>query len=272
MKKDFLVCVDSDGCAMDTMNSKHIRCFGPCMVREWSLQAWEKPILERWNQINLTSLTRGGNRFQGLAMALREIDEKYLRIEGLHALTRWVENSDELSNTALARAIEKTPSVCLKKAWHWSEAVNAAIRQLPPMHPFPLVEGALRYAHHHADVAIVSSANRDAVTAEWEEHGLLEYVDTILTQDSGSKTACIAQLLDRGYMAEHVLMCGDAPGDRQAAKTNGVYFYPILAGREEESWREFMDVGLARFLSGDYAAYEREKIRTFYQNLGAEGE
>ena len=32
--KDFCVCVDSDGCAMDTMNIKHIRCFGPCMVEE----------------------------------------------------------------------------------------------------------------------------------------------------------------------------------------------------------------------------------------------
>ena len=33
-KKRFAVCVDSDGCAMDTMNIKHIRCFGPCMVEE----------------------------------------------------------------------------------------------------------------------------------------------------------------------------------------------------------------------------------------------
>ena len=36
-KHDFLVCVDSDGCAMDTMNCKHIQCFGPCMVSEWGL-------------------------------------------------------------------------------------------------------------------------------------------------------------------------------------------------------------------------------------------
>ena len=28
-KHDLLVCVDSDGCAMDTMNIKHLRCFGP---------------------------------------------------------------------------------------------------------------------------------------------------------------------------------------------------------------------------------------------------
>ena len=45
-KKDYLICVDSDGCAMDTMNIKHIKCFGPCMVEEWGLQRWEKEILE----------------------------------------------------------------------------------------------------------------------------------------------------------------------------------------------------------------------------------
>lgn len=30
-KKDFLVCVDSDGCAMDI---KHFNCFGPCIISE----------------------------------------------------------------------------------------------------------------------------------------------------------------------------------------------------------------------------------------------
>ena len=26
-QKEYLICVDSDGCAMDTMDSKHITCF-----------------------------------------------------------------------------------------------------------------------------------------------------------------------------------------------------------------------------------------------------
>ena len=35
---DYLICVDSDGCAVDTMDIKHKRCFGPCMVAEWGLE------------------------------------------------------------------------------------------------------------------------------------------------------------------------------------------------------------------------------------------
>ena len=46
-KHDYLVCVDSDGCVMDTMNCKHFNCFGPCMVTEWGLEEWKDEILEK---------------------------------------------------------------------------------------------------------------------------------------------------------------------------------------------------------------------------------
>lgn len=72
-RKDFLLCVDSDGSVMDTMEIKHKRCFGPCMVDEWNLSNWQKPILKRWNDINLYTMTRGINRFRGLALALNSV-------------------------------------------------------------------------------------------------------------------------------------------------------------------------------------------------------
>ena len=58
-KHEYLVCVDSDGCVMDTMNCKHFHCFGPCMVTEWGLEEWEDTILRRWTDINLLQMTRG---------------------------------------------------------------------------------------------------------------------------------------------------------------------------------------------------------------------
>lgn len=71
---------------MDTMNIKHIRCFGPCMVQEWGLEQWEEAILNRWNDINLFTATRGINRFKGLAMALGEIHAQYTPIDGIETL------------------------------------------------------------------------------------------------------------------------------------------------------------------------------------------
>lgn len=269
-KKDFLICVDSDGCAMDTMDIKHIRCFGPCMVDEWNLHGWETPILTRWNDINLYTMTRGINRFKGLAKMLREIHEEYTEIEEIEVLENWVENSDELSNAALQRAIDETGSICLKKALEWSVQVNASIDRLEESDkkPFTGVKKALEYAHEYADIAIVSSANAKAVLDEWELYGLLDHVDIVLAQDAGSKAYCIGELMKKGYEKEKVMMTGDAPGDRDAAVKNGVYYYPILVRREKESWEEFVAEAVKRLVDGSFGgAYQKEKIRKFEENL-----
>ncbi len=273
-KHDFLVCVDSDGCAMDTMNCKHIHCFGPCMVEEWGLQEWRDEILIRWNEINLFQMTRGINRFKGLAKALLEIDEKYTEIPGVDTLHTWTEMATALSGDALKAEIEATADgggrACLEKALSWSNAVNAAIVKLPKKLkvPFPGAKAGLAAAHEFADVAVVSSANRDAVDEEWTTHGLYDHVDIVLAQDCGSKTHCIAEMLKFGYALDHVLMVGDAPGDMDAAEKNGVLYYPILVNHEEESWSEFANSGLSNLKSGSYIGpYQAEKRRQFIKNL-----
>ncbi len=268
-KKNFLVCVDSDGCAMDTMDVKHTRCFGPCMVDEWHLSQWSDRILRRWNEINLYTMTRGVNRFKGLVIALEEIDREYTSIEGLYELRSWTESSQELSNSALEKAIAQGGGVCLQKALHWSQQVNEAIAALPEQvkQPFPGALEGLAQAHKLADIAVVSSANRQAVCEEWQKYGLADHVDLILAQDAGTKSACIAALLEKGYLPHHVLMVGDAPGDRSAAEKNGVYFYPILVRHEQESWKELSQKAIPFLVAEEYEAYAKEKITEFEKNL-----
>ncbi len=270
-KKDFLVCVDSDGCAMDTMDCKHIHCFGPKIVDEWGLEAWREEILARWNVINLYSMTRGINRFKGLNMMLTEVNEKYTPIEALPDLTAWVNSGAAPSNDALQKAIDETDSVILKKALSWSKAVNEAINALPDSMkvPYPGVKEALALAHEKADVAIVSSANPGAVLEEWEKYGLLPHTDVVCAQDVGSKAFCIAELLKQGYAPDHVLMCGDAPGDMDAAKQNGVLYYPIQVRHEQECWERFRSEGFGRLLDGTYVGeYQQAQIDAFLKNLG----
>lgn len=264
--KPLAVCVDSDGCAMDTMNIKHIRCFGPCMVEEWGLQPWRDAILRRWNEINLYSFTRGINRFKGLAMALDEINAQYAPIDGIALLTAWAARAPELSNDAVAKKIPEHP--IFEKALNWSRAVNRAIEDLPKeeVKPFAHVKEALAAAHDQADVVVVSSANPEAVREEWRRFELLEHVDLLCTQEMGSKAFCISRLKEKGYDA--ILMCGDAPGDEQAARENGVLYYPILVNKENESWQSFLDEALGRFVSGSFAgAYQQSLLDAFNANL-----
>ena len=273
-KHDYLVCVDSDGCVMDTMNCKHFHCFGPCMVTEWGLEEWKEAILERWNVINLFSMTRGINRFKGLAMALKEIDGQYTRITGVDALVHWAETAPALSNDGVAKAAAEATDpdakLVLEKALSWSKAVNAAIVELDEALKIPY-EGAkegLAAAHKFADVAMVSSANRDAVEEEWGKFGLLEHTDIVLAQDIGSKAACIKEMLKFGYDLDKVVMVGDAPGDCDAAEKNGVHYYPILVNHEKESWDEAIAVGFGKLQSGEYAEYGAAKKQEFLHNLG----
>ena len=273
-KHDYLVCVDSDGCVMDTMNCKHFHCFGPCMIHEWVLEQWQEEILRRWNEINLFQMTRGINRFKALAKALGEISAKYTPIIGVEGLRRWVESAPALSNDGLLKAIETCDDddtrLCLQKALNWSLAVNESITRLPEelKVPYPGAKEGLAAAHAFADVAMVSSANRDAVEEEWEKFGLLEHTDIVLAQDVGSKAYCIEKMLEFGYDPEKVLMVGDAPGDCDAAEKTGVWYFPILVNWEEESWTELREAALDLFRAGSYGSIQAEKKQVFVENLG----
>ena len=273
-KHDYLVCVDSDGCVMDTMNCKHFNCFGPCMVTEWGLEEWKDAILDRWNVINLFSMTRGINRFKGLAMALGEIDKQYKPISGIAALQHWVEVAPALSNDGVAKAAAEATDADAKlvfqKALNWSKAVNVSIVELDEALKVPYngAKEGLAAAHEFADVAMVSSANRDAVEEEWGKFGLLQHTDIVLAQDIGSKAACIAEMLKFGYDLDKVVMVGDAPGDCDAAEKNGVHYYPILVNHEKESWDEAIAVAFGKLQSGEYAEYGAQKKLDFLHNLG----
>ena len=273
-KHEYLICVDSDGCVMDTMNCKHFHCFGPCMVTEWGLEEWKDEILKRWNEINLFSMTRGINRFKGLAIALSEIHEKYTPITGIAYLQHWADTAPALSNDSVAAAAANAEcddaKTVFEKALSWSKAVNASIVALPEelKIPYAGAKEGLAAAHTFADVAMVSSANRDAVEEEWGKFALLEHTDIVLAQDVGSKAACIAQMLKFGYDRKNVLMIGDAPGDCDAAEKNNVWYYPILVNHEKASWDEAISIAFSKLQSGAYAEYEVQKKKDFLVNLG----
>lgn len=114
---------------------------------------------------------------------------------------------------------------------------------------------------------MVSSANKEAVIEEWNRWGLSSDVDVLCCQDAGTKKECIAELKKQNYKSGHILMVGDAVGDRQAAEINGVYYYPILVKHETESWKELVDIALDKFIGLDYADYETQKKREFEENL-----
>ena len=152
----------------------------------------------------------------------------------------------------------------------WSNNVNESIKKLPEekVVPFKMVKEALIVAHKEADIVVVSSANLGAIMDEWQRHELLPHVDLVLAQDSGTKAYCIGELLKKGYDCDKVIMCGDAPGDMEAAERNGVFYYPIKVNFEKESWMEFINIGFKKLLDGCYfGEYQSIKKDEFIKNL-----
>lgn len=267
--RDFLICIDSDGCVMDTMDVKHMRCFGPCLVYEWDLGDFREEIIRLWRKVNLLSVSRGVNRFQGLAQVLKNINENYTKVEGLDGYLRWVESAQELSDQSLEEAYEKTENLCMKKALDWSRLVNQSMAMVSDTKkpPFEGTEDALRLAREKADIVILTAANRQEINKEWEVFELAQYTDLLMSQENGKKEDCLKELLEKGYKKEHVLMVGDAPADLAAAQAAGVLFYPILAYQERESWENFSEA-LDHFTKEEYAGdYQKEKIKEFRENL-----
>ena len=252
----YLVCIDSDGCAIDSMEIKHRACFGPCIVAHWGLDSVKDEFLERWNVINLYSPTRGINRFKGLAIIAEEFG-----LPGWQDLKNWTQRADALSNDVL----KLETGDALKNVLEWSYRVNQAIEALPLPQPFAGVKEALEMLRGQADIAVVSSANPVAIKTEWDEGGIIGYASVMLSQNDGTKGECIANLMQKGYDRADVLMIGDAPGDQLAAEQNGVCFYPIVPGGEIESWRLLKEHAWDDFKTGNLSA---SRANVFRQRLG----
>ena len=270
-KSEYLICIDSDGCAMDTMEVKHRECFGPQWISTYGLGAHFEECMEIWLRINLYSITRGINRFKGLALALKEMEGRgEVRTGGLEEFVKWTEEAKELSNPALLALSQKSNSECIEKALIWSIRTNRAIHNLPADDkPFDHVKETMDAMCKEADLVAVSSANGEAVEAEWTKHHLKEDCRVLLCQEAGSKAFCIAELMKKGYDSSKILMVGDAPGDRDAAIKNGVRYYPILVGKEGESWTRLKEEAFPKLLAGTFDdEYQASLIREFEKNLG----
>ena len=269
---DFLVGIDSDGCAFDTMEIKHKECFIPNIIKYWSLQAVSKYAREAGEFVNLYSKWRGINRWPALLMVFDlleerpEVQKRGVKIPQAEALRQWIAKETKLSNDTLKVLLQNNSDPVLKNGLAWSEAVNKSVEDLVHgVPPFPFVRESLEKLQQVADVIVVSATPGEALRREWIEHDIAKYAKVIAGQEMGSKKEHLAfAIAAGGYPSDHVLMIGDAPGDLQAAQANRARYFPINPGDEDKSWQRFYEQGFDRFIAGTYAGdYEAALITEF---------
>lgn len=272
---EFLICIDSDGCAFDSMELKHKECFAPNFINHWNLQIVAKPAREVWEFVNLYSQNRGCNRFHALLLSLdllasrQEVRDRGFVKPDLTSLRKWVNTTNVLSNDFLKKAAEESGDPILHQAYRWSAGINRSVEEIVRgVPPFSGLKSALEKACEKADLMVVSATPMEALAREWTEHGIAPYMKFIAGQEMGTKAEQIAFAVADRYPKSSVLKIGDAPGDMAAAKANGVLFYPIIPGREEESWQRFTNEVADLFFAGKYAdVCEQSLIEDFNRSL-----
>ncbi len=267
----FLIGIDSDGCAFDTMEIKHKECFIPNIVKYWNLQPVSKYARAAAEFVNLYSKWRGINRFPALTMVfdlLKEwpdVQKRHASIPEAQPVRDWIKRETKLGNPALKAEVGRDGDPVMKQALEWSEAVNRTIADIVhDVPPFPFVRESLEKISEWADVLVCSATPGEALVREWQEHGIHVFVGCIAGQEMGSKKEHIALANGGRYDAGKILMIGDAPGDFKAAQGNMARFFPINPGHEDDSWELFFKEAAEKFRDGAYTPeYEGKLIAEF---------
>nr|AUN37056.1 haloacid dehalogenase-like family hydrolase [uncultured bacterium] len=274
---EFLIAIDSDGCAFDTMEVKHKECFIPNTIKFWGLQAISKYAREAAEFVNLYSKWRGVNRFPGLVTTF-ELLEEYDKVQKrgfavpkAENYRRWCATEKKMGNPALEAYCKEHPGEeDMQTALAWSKAINASVHDIvgEGLPAFPFVRETLEKARGKADMMVCSQTPTAALQHEWSSQGIAEFVFTICGQECGTKTEHIALGSEGRYDKSKILMIGDAPGDQKAARANGALFFPVMPGDEDTSWERLYKEGLDHFFAGSFAgAYEDALVKEFEKAL-----
>jgi phosphoglycolate phosphatase-like HAD superfamily hydrolase len=228
--------------------------------------------------VNLYSQDRGCNRFLAVEKAValmrkrHQFIERAVKLPDTSELSAWLKVETKLGNPALKARVAVEPTPEMKRLLEWSLEVNRRIEEMVfGLPPFPGVREVLAAGAGRADMIVVSQTPLEALEREWEEAGIRPSVLMIAGQEHGTKAEHLKYAAKTNYAAGRILMVGDAPGDRKAAETNGALFFPIVPGREEQSWAELVGEGVKRFFAGSYAGdYQKRLVAEFDEALPSE--
>jgi len=267
------------------MTSKHEKGFSRAFVSRFGEGESEEALAEVWRFVNLRSRSRGANRYKALALSLRLLPShpgigkaRLLWTRTADALEAWLATEPAPTRATLESAIsaydsrqagiagKNSPSVgrdgsgrrknYLAEILGFSLEADAAIAALPPSEAFENAASFVPRLAEKAELMVLTAAPEAVASGEWSRAGLLRHIGSVSGQERGPKAQALsmarADLVSKGASVEgaRVLVVGDALGDLEAARANSAAFFPIVPGREEESWERFSSSGFEDFVAG----------------------
>ena len=272
---EFFTGIDSDGCVFNTMEIKQKNFFIPVAIEMFNLEKISRIVRKTWEFVNLYSIHRGGNRFISFVKVIdllsenEEVRQSGVKLPETRSLKEWISRENKLGNDNLRKYLDSVHDVNLEKILRWSETLNERIAsKMEKPSPFAGAVDAIRKLSGFSDIVIVSQTPLQALSAEWKHAGIDKYASIIAGQESGTKSEQLSMAAGGKYAQDKILMIGDAKGDSDAARDNGILFFPVIPGQEEQSWQRFLTGGIDHFIGGSFDGdYESTLLGEFFNSL-----
>jgi hypothetical protein len=237
----FAVLIASEGVLFDPEPAEMSR-FLPAFAASFGGSIDGEVLAEVWRFVRLTSRSRGRDRYRCLDEALRLLERRAEsapqrgRLSSTaYALEAWLACELEPSPQSLAAATKGGRRPVLARVLSWSEAVDAALLEAPAATAYASACAALPLFAQSAELRLVpapSPASRAPL------------------RRLGVRFSCHGYPVREG---PRVLVVGDTMAALEAARRSRLSFFPIVPGREEESWARLAETGFPRFLRGERA-------------------
>jgi len=161
----FFIGIDSDGTVFDSMEIKHKRVFQPVEVEIFGLSEVAEDYCRLAEAINLYSVRRGINRFEGLALAFDHLAQRSRAgakaVSGHEDLQAFVACRTVLSCKTLASHLNTNTSEFLAKVLEWSRRSDALYKLIMEREGTPVfsrVKPILEEAQSAAELVVISSS------------------------------------------------------------------------------------------------------------------
>ena len=274
---NFFIGIDSDGTIFDSMEQKHKYCYVEPLIEIFDLDEISKSVIMIWNYINISSPTRGINRFKALILLfdyLIDFDKKSkISYPNLDLVKKWIKVTKNLSDKSLKEYLILSSNYqkkeFAKKALRWSYRVNILVNQQDKkVKLFTGAIEALKSISNKADIMVLSNTPLATLHNDWKKNNLYSYISMIGGQETGTKREMLNAATFKKYDRKRILIIGDSNSDYLSAKKNNCNFFPIIPKNEVLSWRLFLTEGSINFFNEKYSKlYENKLLKKFNESL-----
>jgi hypothetical protein len=255
-----LIVVESEGTVFDSLAARHRRAYLPAFVSCFSFGAGLEECATLWINAALNSRLRGQDPLVILLYSLR-------RLEKIHPSPRRLAAAVCLENLIAQRHIpllslaESPDGSSERLILDWLSMASSLLEDEGEAPCYPqakLFFSLLRDAAPNVQVLAHSSVDEALALHEWEMAGLGDAFLRLAGRERGDFSSYLRQAIENGFDSVPLLVIGSTLKSWQAAQAVCARFYPILPGKEDDSWEFLSKEYFPSFIRGEAGLLKRD--------------